>query len=123
MHAIIPLLGSRGRQIAVGSRLDSSKRSRPTQQDPVSEEKESTVLSMITVGVCGYAEVRSQGEGIRSLRLVARLSRYCPCPLLTGPIHSDNFVIADLSMLLRFSYSKLDATCFNTYLLILTMIW
>jgi hypothetical protein len=68
------------------------------------------------------AEVRCQREGIPSPDLVARISRHCPCPMLTGPIHSDSLVIADLSMLLRFSYSKLDAACFNTYLLILTMV-
>lgn len=56
-----------------------------------------------------------------SLTQVARLSRH-PLPSAHW-LHSDNVLITDLSMLLRFSYSKLNADCFNTYLLlILTMV-
>lgn len=64
-----PLLGSRGRWMAVGPRLDSSKLARPIERDHM------------YVGV--YSEVRGHREGITSLTQVARLSRH---PLPTGPI-------------------------------------
>lgn len=92
--------------MAVGPRLDSSKLARPTERDHMYVDV--------------YSEVRGRREGITSLTQVARLSRH-PLPTAHWP-HSDNLLITHLSMLLRFSYSKLNADCFNTYLLILTMV-